>query len=59
MVVAAPVPLDIVLLWYVLRSVRKSLIAYPVTWIAYTLIHVAASALLRYDSLIPAWHLHS
>ena len=57
-VVAAPVPLDILLLWYVLRKPRKMAIAYVSTWAIYILLHVLLSSLLRYDSLIPAWRLH-
>src|SRR3984893_10893099 len=49
-VVAAPVPLDIFLLWYVLRKPRKMLLAYPSIWAIYIVLHVALSALLRYDS---------
>jgi hypothetical protein len=58
-VVAAPVPLDILLLWYVLRNPRKMTIAYVSTWAIYIVLHILLSSLLRYDSLIPAWRLHS
>jgi hypothetical protein len=58
-VVAAPVPLDILLLWYVLRKPRKMAIAYVSTWAIYIVLHILLSLLLRYDSLIPAWRLHS
>ena len=58
-VVAAPVPLDILLLWYVLRKPRKMAIAYVSTWAIYIVLHIVLSSLLRYDSLIPAWRLHS
>ena len=58
-VVAAPIPLDILLLWYVLRKPRKMLLAYPAIWAIYIVLHVVLSALFRYDSLIPAWRLHS
>jgi hypothetical protein len=58
-VVAAPIPLDILLLWYVLRNLRKMLLAYPAIWAIYIVLHVVLSALFRYDSLIPAWRLHS
>jgi hypothetical protein len=58
-VVAAPVPLDILLLWYVLRKPRKMAIAYVLTWAIYVAFHILLSSLLRYDSLIPAWRLHS
>jgi hypothetical protein len=57
-VVAAPVPLDILLLWYVLRKPRKMVIAYVSTWAIYIVLHILLSSLLRYDSLIPAWRLH-
>ena len=57
-VVAAPVPLDILLLWYVLRRPRKMAVAYVSTWAIYTVLHILLSSLLRYDSLIPAWRLH-
>jgi hypothetical protein len=57
-VVAGPVPLDILLLWYVLRKPRKMAIAYVSTWAIYILLHILVSSLLRYDSLIPAWRLH-
>jgi hypothetical protein len=58
-VVAAPVPLDLLLLWYVLRKPRKMAVAYVSIWAIYIVIHTLLSALLRYDSLIPAWRLHS
>ena len=58
-VVAAPVPLDILLLWYVLRKPRKMAVAYVATWAIYIVLHILLSSLLRYDSLIPAWRLHS
>jgi len=58
-VVAAPVPLDLLLLWYVLRLPRKIIIAYPTIWAVYIVIHIALSAFLHYDSLLPAWKLHS
>jgi hypothetical protein len=58
-VVAAPVPLDILLLWYVLKKPRKMALAYVLIWAIYIVIHVFLSALLHYDSLIPAWRLHS
>ena len=59
LVVAAPIPLDFVLLWYVMRRPRPMLIAYASTWAIYLVVHVAISALFRYDFLIPAWKLHS
>ncbi len=34
-------------------------IAYVSTWAIYIVLHVVLSSLLRYDSLIPAWRLHS
>jgi hypothetical protein len=58
-VVAGPIPLDILLLWYVLRKPRKMLVAYPAIWAIYIVIHVVLSRFLQYDSLIPAWRLHS
>jgi hypothetical protein len=58
-VVAAPIPLDILLLWYVLRKPRKIFLAYPSIWAIYIVFHVVLSALFRYDSLVPAWRLHS
>ena len=58
-VVAAPVPLDLLLLWYVLRKPRKMALAYVSIWAIYIVIHILLSALLRYDSLIPPWRLHS
>src|ERR1700738_3285298 len=57
-VVAAPIPLDLLLLWYVLRKPRKMAVAYLLIWAIYVVIHVLLSALLHYDSLIPAWKLH-
>jgi len=57
-VVAAPVPLDILLLWYVLRKPRKMAIAYVSTWAIYIVLHILLSSSLRYDSLIPVWKLH-
>jgi len=58
-VVAAPVPLDLMLLWYVLRQPRKMVIAYPTIWLIYIVMHVVLSTFFRYDSLIPVWKLHS
>jgi FtsH-binding integral membrane protein len=58
-VVAAPVPLDILLLWYVMRKPRKMAVAYLSTWAIYIVLHILLSSILRYDSLIPAWRLHS
>lgn len=58
-VVAAPLPVDFFLLWYVLRTPRKMAIAYPLIWVFYVLIHIGLSSLLHYDSLIPAWRLHA
>ena len=58
-VVGAPIPLDFVLLWYVLRKPRKMLLAYVAIWVIYIVFHILLSALLHYDSLIPPWKLHS
>jgi hypothetical protein len=58
-VIAGPVPLDLLLLWYVLKKPRKMLVAYVSIWPIYIGIHILLSGLLRYDSLIPAWRLHS
>jgi hypothetical protein len=58
-VVAAPVPLDILLLWYVLRKPGKMAVAYVLIWAIYIVIHILLSTFLHYDSLIPAWRLHS
>lgn len=58
-VVAAPIPLDFLLLWYVLRKLRKMLLAYVAIWVIYIVFHILLSTLLHYDSLIPAWRLHS
>ena len=58
-VVAAPVPLDLLLLWYVLRKPRKMALAYVLTWAIYIIFHTLLSSLFRFDSLIPPWRLHS
>ena len=58
-VVAGPIPLDLLLLWYVLRNPKQMVLAYPLIWVIYILIHIPLSSLLQYDSLIPAWRLHS
>lgn len=58
-VVAAPIPLDFLLLWYVLRNPRKMFWAYPAIWAIYVVFHVLLSKVVHYDSLIPAWKLHS
>jgi hypothetical protein len=57
-VVAAPIPLDVLLLWYVLRNVRKMLVTYPIIWAIYIALHLFLSSVIRYDSLIPSWKLH-
>jgi hypothetical protein len=58
-VVAAPIPLDFLFLWYVLRTWRKMILAYVAIWAIYLVFHVLLSSLLHYDSLVPAWRLHS
>ena len=58
-VVASTAPLDVVLLWYILRKPRKILMAYVAIWSIYIVFHLAFSSLLHYDSLIPPWKLHS
>jgi len=58
-VVAGPIPVDVLLLWYVLRKPQKMLVAFVATCTVYLLMHIPLSAFLRYDSLIPAWKLHS
>jgi len=58
-VVGAPIPLDLLVLWYVLRKQRKMAVAHVSIWAIYIVIHILLSALLRYDSVIPAWRLHS
>ena len=58
-VVGGTAPLDVLLLWYILRKPRKMLLAYVSIWAIYIVIHVLLSALLHYDSLIPPWKLHS
>src|ERR1700692_1653898 len=58
-VVAAPVPLDFLLLWYVLSQWRKMWRTYVAIWAIYIVFHILLSALLHYDSLIPAWRLHA
>jgi hypothetical protein len=57
--VAAPIPLDFLLLWYVLREVRKMMLAYVVIWSIYIVFHMLLSKLFYFDSLIPPWKLHS
>jgi hypothetical protein len=59
LVVAAPIPVDIFLLWYVLRNLRKMALAYPLIWAIYIVFHLVLSTTAHYDSLIPAWKLHS
>ncbi len=58
-VIAAPVFLDIIMLWYFLRVPRKMVIAYLLIWSTYTIFHILLSAIFHYDSLIPVWKLHS
>ena len=33
-------------------------VAYVSTWAIYIVLYILLSAVLRYDSLIPAWRLH-
>ena len=58
LVIAAPTAMDFVLLWYVMRTPRKMATAYVCTWATYIVFHVALSAALHYDDLIPPWKLH-
>jgi hypothetical protein len=66
----APILLDIAIFFTALswgiasisstaRQPRKMLLAYPTIWAVYIAFHVMLSSLLRYDSLIPPWNLHS
>ena len=59
LVFLAPVPLDFLLLWYVMREPRKMAISYLTAWVVYVLLHVAFSLSVHYDSLIPPWRLHA
>jgi hypothetical protein len=59
LVIAGCIPFDLFLLWYVMRTWRNMLIAYPSIWVIYILFHLALSRFLRYDFLIPSWKLHS
>ncbi|HEY6763407.1 MAG TPA: hypothetical protein VI386_01435 [Candidatus Sulfotelmatobacter sp.] len=59
LIVAAPIPLDVFLLWYVLRKPRKMPLAYVTIWAIYIVFHMLLSAVAHYDSLIPGWRLHS
>jgi hypothetical protein len=54
-VVAAPIPLDFLLLWYVLRKLRRMLVAYVAIWAIYIVFQIWLSSLLHYDTLVPAW----
>lgn len=58
LVIAVPTACDFVLLWYVMRTPRKMIVAYVSIWTIYVGLHVVLSAGLRYDYLIPPWHLH-
>ncbi len=57
-VIAAPLPVDFAMLWYVMRTPRRMAMAYPAIWAIYVLLHIGLSATIRYDDLLPAWHLH-
>ncbi len=57
-IVASPIPLDFLLLWYILRKPRKMALAYVLIWALYVVFHIILSRFLRYDSLIPPWKLH-
>ncbi|HEY0795075.1 MAG TPA: hypothetical protein VGD64_04770 [Acidisarcina sp.] len=59
LIVGVDIPLDILLLWYVMRERKKMLIAYPSIWAIYIVFHVVLSRFFQYDSLIPGWKLHS
>ena len=41
------------------EAASKMIVAYPTIWVIYIVMHIMLSALFRYDSLIPAWKLHS
>ena len=58
-IIAAPIPVDFLVLWYVMRRPRPMAIAYVSTWVVYIVLHIIMSVTLHYDSLIPAWRLHS
>ena len=58
LVIAGPLPFDILFLWYLLRKPRAMLISYVSTWAVYAVFHVIMSAGFPHDSLIPPWKLH-
>src|ERR1700752_1800129 len=39
-IVAAPIPLDILLLWYVVGNRRKMIVTYPGIWAIYIVFHI-------------------
>jgi hypothetical protein len=59
LVIALPTATDFLLLWYIMRTPRKMAIAYASTWTIYIAFHIALSATLHYDDLIPPWRLHA
>jgi len=58
LVIAAPLPVDFAMLWYVMRTPRRMLMAYPLIWAIYIVFHILLSVSLHYDYLIPPWRLH-
>lgn len=59
LIVAAPIPLGFLLLLYQVKNLRMTSLIYLVTWVVYLSFHIIFSAGLHYDSLMPAWRLHS
>lgn len=58
-IVAAPVPLGFLLLLLQMKNAKRTTAAYFCTWGFYLVFHVLLSSVFRYDSLLPAWRLHS
>ena len=59
LVIMVLVLIGFLMLTYLLKDIRKTVTAYALTWAAYLVFHVLLSSVARYDSLIPAWRLHS
>jgi hypothetical protein len=58
-VVVPQVPLDMFVLWHVLRKPQKMAFAYVSICAIYVVFHIGLGMCLHYDSLIPAWRLHA
>lgn len=59
LIIIIPFVLGVGLLWSFLRMRKVLIYTYVLTWVYYSVFHIILSSVFKFDSLIPAWKLHS